>query len=301
MSLRALVCVKQVSMLTGPVLIGRDQRLAPASLTVAVNDNDLFALEEALRLRSERTVTEVIALTAASADTAGTVAWCYASGVDRVVSVGLPDAAAIDAFGVGRVIAAAGSRLGADLILCGQRSADSGNGLVPIAIAAALGTPYVSEVARLRVEGAALVVERKLERGARAVWRTSLPAVAACATGINVPRYVPIAKQIIARRAKAEELTCAALGIDLGSLVPRLGVRALMPARIRPKRTATSTLGMNTADKMRLIMSGGVSEKQEKKIVRGDPETLARELLAFLREHQFVTSAARSNGRADKS
>jgi electron transfer flavoprotein beta subunit len=286
--MRVVVCVKEVSLLTGPVSIGRDQRLAPESLEPAVNAHDLFALEAALRLREAALVTEVVALTAGSGALEATVTWCAAMGVDRIVRLRAAAVDAMDAFGLGEVLAGAIKTLDASLVLCGQRSADSGSGVVPAAIAAALGVPYISAGARLQIQAARLTVERKLERGRRAVWQTSLPAVVACATGINVPRYVSVAAQIMARRAVPQEVSWDAAGSDVAAPRARATLRGLMPPRVRPKKTATPTLGMNTADKMRLIMSGGVTEKKDKKIIRGDADTLAHELMLFLDERQLL-------------
>ncbi len=283
------VCVKQaVAVHGGLVLAPGDKTLAPECRRWVVNEADGFALEEALRLREQGVVTGVTCVTAGPPAAREMLAWCLAMGADRALRIDVPEGTWLDPNATGAVLAAAVRHLGGRLVFGAQRSDDGRSGMVPAAVAHALGAVYLSNATAVRLNGETVEIHRKLERGHRQVWAAALPAVVAFEPGGNIPRYVSVAALILAQRRAVEELAPPTLGVRLDEL-PRLNVlHRLTPPRVRPKKTVSLTAGQSVTDRLKTIMSGGMTDKKEKKVLRGGAEELAAEVVRLLKERQIL-------------
>jgi electron transfer flavoprotein beta subunit len=299
----AIVCVKYAVTLRGALALTADERqLAPECLSIVPNEADMFTLEQALRLREQGLVGKITCITAGPAEAQGMLAICLAMGADRVLRIELPDAADLDEAATGALLGAAIAKLGVRLVLAAQRSDDGGSGIVPAAIARALGGAYLSNVAVVRLAGEAVEVERKLERGNRQVWSAALPAVVAIEPGTVVARYVSVAALILARRMKVETVTTAALGIDPGTLVPLSQLKKLATPRRRPKKTPAPVAAPPAAGGIRRPMGMGsvgavgptsAGGSKDKKILTGSPDELATAVFNLLVEREILSREAK--------
>ncbi|WP_371374814.1 electron transfer flavoprotein [Sporomusa aerivorans] len=154
--------------------------------------------------------------------------------------------AGADSHQTARVLAAAVQKIGgADLILCGEGSADLYAQQVGAQLGELLNLPTVNAVSRLTVEGNKLIAERTLEEVVE-VLEIQLPAVVAVTTDMNQPR-LPGMKEILAAGKKPVtewQLT----DIDVtGGLS-------------RPVTEVISTLAPLPAERKRLIFEGESEE-----------------------------------------
>lgn len=283
------VCVKQALDIEGMLrLAPGESAVDPSCRRFVRNEPDAFALEAALELRDRGEASRVTAVLAGPEAGREALAFALAMGADRAVRIDLPEEVGLDPAATGALLAAALRRLGAQLVLTAQRSADGGSGLVPVAIARFLGAAYLSNAAALRLLDGQVEIERKLERGNREVWRASLPAVVAVETGANVPRYVSVAARVIARRAPQETLGATELGIALEALPCRTARLRLAPPRVRPKKLGAASAAQSVQERLAQIMSGGVAAKKEKKVLRGTPQELAEAVVRLLRERDLL-------------
>ncbi len=288
----AIVCVKRAVVVRGALSLTDDeQRLAPSCRSVQPNEADTFSLELALRLREQGLVGRVTCLSAGPPEAEAMLALCLAMGADRALRIDLAEDVRLDEVATGALLGAAIATLGSRLVLAAQRSDDGGSGIVPAAVARALGAAYLSNVAVVRLADERVEVERKLERGHRQVWSAALPAVVAVEHGALLPRYVSVAALILARRRAVETITTAALGVDPGSLARLTDVKRLAAPRRRPKKTAPP-IAMQAAGGSRqsLIMSNlgvGSGTKKEKKLLTGAPEEIATAVLNLLIEREI--------------
>jgi len=288
------VCVKQSVAVEGAVSLSADERLlAPECRKWVPNEADAFALEQALRLREAGAVESVTCLTAGPVEAGAMLALCLAMGADRAVRIDLPEGAFLDGSATGALLGAAIERLGGRLVLAAQRSDDGRSGIVPAAIARALGAAYLSNVAATRFDGERVEVERKLERGNRQVWAAALPAVVAVEPGTILPRYVSVAALILARRRPVEELTAQSFGVALDALPQLTALQRLAPPRLRPKKTAALASGLSSADRQKLILGGTVGGTKEKRVLKGSPAELADEVVSLLRERELLSQEER--------
>lgn len=142
--------------------------------------NDADALAHALSLGPEHKVTALLAGPAAEA---GPLHRALTAGAARAVRMVGEDFTLSDFHTLGQLLAAAVTRLGADLILVGARSDDEGVGAASASLARHLGCLHVA-----RVEGVAAAGEDAVEittrgGGWRRRLRVSLPAVLAVSEG----------------------------------------------------------------------------------------------------------------------
>jgi electron transfer flavoprotein beta subunit len=184
-----VVCVKQVGILGEDVEFVPDGTdIDPDFLDHVVNEWDMHAIEEALRIREARGSGEVLAVSVGGRDAETCLRRSLATGVDRAVRV---ESAAADPFSVARALAYVIEREAPDLILCGAQSSDSVQAATGGALAGLLGYPCVAVVTSLELssDGRGMTVQRELEGGLREIVDVDLPAVVTIQTGINDPRY----------------------------------------------------------------------------------------------------------------
>lgn len=97
-------------------------------------------------------------------------------------------------------LAGAARKIGFDLILCGEGSADLYNQQVGIQLGEMLGVPVVNAVSKIIPQGESIIVERNLEDEVE-VLEIPLPAVVSVSSDINVSR-IPGMKEILGASKK---------------------------------------------------------------------------------------------------
>ena len=195
------VCINLVPDTASPVTI-RDGALDESHLNKVLNPYDEYAVEEAVRLRENRTGSTVTAFSAGGGERRDILRKALAMGVDRACLV--EGDVSGDSFAVAHVLAEAIRRhyKGVpDLVLCGRESADCNRGQVPFMLAGLLGIAAVSAVAALTADGGEgrLKVEREIE-GGREVYGVTLPALVSAEKGLNIPRKTNMRAVIHARK-----------------------------------------------------------------------------------------------------
>lgn len=256
-------------------------------LVWVTNPPDRCALEAAVRLKEaaggEATVR---ALSVGPTETELALRDALALGADSVERLWDPAVAEVDAWGVAVVLAAALAEEPPDLILCGDQSADWGSGQVGPALAELLDRPQVTGVTRLEwTPGAAeLIVQRKLERGAREAIACRLPALLTVDATLNEPRYPSLAAHLASLRARIPVRDLSALGLSAAQARAQTPFPVeLQPPRPRPKRLPTPPDDLPAFERIGAILSAGLAAKQGT-VVAGSPEELADRLIALLRE-----------------
>jgi len=213
--MHAIVCIKQVPD-TQEIRIDFDAGVIKRDgVPLIINPFDEYALEEALRLKEKHggKVT-VVTMGAPAADEALRTA--LAMGCDAAVL--LNDAAFGDAdtWVTATALAAAVRKIGdCDLVLFGKQTFDGDTGMVAPRVAALLGFPILSYVAKVEaVDPAAgtVAVERLLEAG-RETCRAPLPAVISVIKEINEPRYPSLMGKRKAKSVDIPTWDAAALGV----------------------------------------------------------------------------------------
>lgn len=235
--MNAIALVKHVpdtaqlsSVMNGLKLLAEGPRIA--------NPLDEYAVEECLRLR-EAYGGQVTVLSLGPAAAAEALKQGLALGADQSILLSDPAFEEGDTLATARVLAAAIARLGEwDIVVAGRLALDGDTAQTAIQVAALLGVPQLTYVARIRqvdFEAKTITVERSLE-GGREVLTSRLPCVVSVIKEINEPRYPSFLGIRKAAKATIPTWTAADLGLDPATVgAAGSGVRwpelSLPPAR----------------------------------------------------------------------
>lgn len=205
------------------------------------NPYDEIAVEEALRLK-EKHGGEVIVLAAGGAEFVTELRHALAMGADRGVLVKLDKPT--DSDGAARLFAKVVEKEKPDLVIVGRQAVDDDQGQTGPLLAEYLGWPQATFTAKvenlesaeeksktpgIKVDGQTVTCIREVDGGLEFV-KLGLPAVATTELRLNLPRYASLPGIMKAKKKPIEELTAAALGVDV---TPKVVVKKLTapPAR----------------------------------------------------------------------
>jgi electron transfer flavoprotein beta subunit len=211
--MRIAVCAKYVPE-TGGRIDPQTKRL-DRSGEGALNQFDVNAVEEALKLKEAMGEGEVVIVSLGPERALEAMRKALAMGADRVVLISDEAAAGSDLVATSRILAAALSREEPDLVLFGQQANDSDGAVLWAAVADRLQQPLISQVAELTRENGKVRGKRQTEYGYDVI-EAPLPAVVAVSDAINEPRY-PSLKGIMGAKKKPQEtVSLSDLGVDPG-------------------------------------------------------------------------------------
>jgi electron transfer flavoprotein beta subunit len=230
--MKTIVCLKQVAAHDAPLrLNAAGTWVQEAELSFVVNEPDLFALEEALRLK-EKHGGEVVVCCLGPARVQAAIKEALAKGADRALHLDDPALEALDAAGVARTLARAIQKEAPDLVLTGLQSDDCGFAQTGVVLAELLGFPHSTIIMEIQVHGSMLKVKRELEGGWFQWIEMPLPALLTIQSGINKPRYATLKGIISAKNKPLKKLSAADLGLGPQELAPRQRIaKVYVPAR----------------------------------------------------------------------
>ena len=182
------------------IVVAADRSLDDSKAHRIVSTYDLNAIEAAAQLADGG---RVVAVTAGPADIDDSKLKknILARGVDELYMTADDACADLDAHATAAMLARLVDGLdAADLIVCGDGSADNYAQQVDVQLADALGLPVVTAVSAVSVEGAVATCDRMLETQLQTV-QVDLPAVISVVPDIALPR-IPGMKDILAAGKK---------------------------------------------------------------------------------------------------
>lgn len=184
-------------------------QLHPAA-QMGINLYDLNALEAAVALKETHGGT-VTVMTAGDASTEQYLRRGISMGADRAVRVDAPAEVFADPLALAEALAAAIRQAGSfDVILAGRQASDTDAGLVPHAVAVALGAGSLSPVVSLGEVTGTAIVAAKLSEATIDHYEMPFPAVLCVSNEINKPR-VPSLKGVMAsKKAMVEVISASA-------------------------------------------------------------------------------------------
>ena len=215
--MKIAVCVKQVPEAGVSKRIDPQTKRLDRSGEGALNQFDVNAVEEALRLKEAEGEGEVVIISLGPERALEAMRKALAMGADKVVLVSDEGAAGSDLVATSRILAAALEREKPDLVLFGQQASDSDGAVLWAAVADRLRRPLISQAAELTRENGKVRGKRQTEYGYDLI-EAPLPAVVAVSDAINEPRY-PSLKGIMGAKKKPQEtLSLGDLGIEAGAV-----------------------------------------------------------------------------------
>ncbi len=230
--MKALVCVKRVIDYNVKIQIKPDQSgVQTDNVKMSMNPFDEIALEEALRLREQGVVTEVVAVSIGLPVVEDVLRQALAMGADRATLIEQDAEATMEPLWVAKILAAEVAVEQPDCIIMGKQAIDDDCNQTGQMLAGLLGWPqatfaskvvYVSEQERFSVT-------REVDGGLERL-SVQKPCVITTDLRLNTPRFIPLPNIL---RARAKPLQRKALA-DYGlAFTPRLTVTKVEAPPVR--------------------------------------------------------------------
>ena len=235
--MNVIVCGKVIPASTVTIEIDANtNRLVRKGVPHELDPAAASAVEEGLRLAEKHGGTVVLVTMGTSDATIG-IRNALAMGVTSAVHI-LDDAVAgSDTLGTSKLLAAAIKKQEYDLVICATESGDSYSGIVHGQIAQLLGLPPLTFAKEITVDGGNITIKRQSESGFEIV-ESALPALVACSSGINEPRYPQLKGIMAAKKKEIKVYTAADLGLSPDQVGEKGAREKVLTIGRPPKRQA---------------------------------------------------------------
>ncbi len=198
-----IVCIKQVPESTEVKINPQTKTLVRESVKGIINPFDMYAIEEALRLK-EKLGGKVTALSMGPPQAEESLREAISLGVDEAILLSDKSFAGADTLATAYTLAQAIKRISQfDLIICGKQTMDGDTAQVGPSLAEKLGIPHVAYVRKINeVKTDSIILEQMVEEGYRRI-KMSLPGLITVVKEINEPRLPSLRGKM---RAKSVEI-----------------------------------------------------------------------------------------------
>jgi electron transfer flavoprotein beta subunit len=209
-----IVLVKQVPDASEVKINRETNTLIRDGVPSIINPFDMYALEEALRLR-EQHGGKVTAVTMGPPQAAEALKEAVALGVDDVVLLSDRCFAGADTWATSYALSKGIKKIGNfDLVIAGKQAIDGDTAQVGPETADMLGIPFVAYIRKIeKVENNKMTAERMMDEGFDVV-ETSLPAVITVVKEINQPRLPSLKGKMKAKSLKVTAWSAQDIGAD---------------------------------------------------------------------------------------
>jgi electron transfer flavoprotein beta subunit len=235
--LNVVVCGKVIPASTVTIeLDGNSKRMVRKGVPHELDPMAASAVEEGLRLVEKNGGTLTL-ITMGTSDVTIGIRNALAMGATSAVHI-LDDAVAgSDTLATAKLLAAAIKKQPFDIVLCATESGDSYSGIVHGQIAQLLGIPPLTFAKEIMVDGSKITIKRQSESGYDLV-ESTLPALVACSSGINEPRYPQLKGIMAAKKKEIKVYTAADLGLSADQVGEKGAREKVLTIGRPPKRAA---------------------------------------------------------------
>jgi len=232
-----IVCIKQVPDTANVRINPETNTLIREGVECIVNPFDMYAIEEALRLK-ERFAGKVTAITMGPPQAESALREALALGVDEAVLVSDKAFAGSDTWATSFTLAKTIRKIGEyDIIICGKQAIDGDTAQVGPGIAVHLNIPQITFVKKIEeVSDRSVRAERMMEEGFQVV-ESPLPVLLTVVKEINEPRLPSLRGKMKARKANISVWGPEEIGVDCDQIglkgSPTYVTRIFIPERRR--------------------------------------------------------------------
>ena len=257
-ALNIVVCVKQVPLVSSMRFDTQTRRLIREGVPLEMNELDVYALTEALRLRDKHGGT-VTAITMGPPQARDVLAVALAMGADHTLHLNDRAFAGADTTATARALAATIKSYfpSVDLIFCGRHSVDAETAQVGAEIAEMLDIPQISAVQKIDIvvrDGQRLVIATRETDDGNETLQTTCPVLVTAAERLNDGLW-PDEHAIQAAGEQAGEriqiVTAADLPLDLAQLGQQGSPTWV--ANVEPDTSARAGRIINESDPVRAV------------------------------------------------
>jgi len=261
-----IVCIKQVPDTTNVKINPETNTLVREGVECIVNPFDMYAIEEAIRLK-ERRGGKVTAMTMGPLQAESALREALSLGVDEAILISNKAFAGSDTWATSLTLAKAIQKIGEyDLVICGKQAIDGDTAQVGPGIAVHLNIPQITFVKKIEeltpLPAGSIRAQRMMEEGFQVV-ESPLPVLLTVVKEINEPRLPSLRGKMRAKSANIPVWGPEELGLDSDQIglkgSPTYVTKIFVPER-----------------------------KQAGKIFRGEAEEAVNQLLQELRGRKLV-------------
>ena len=280
-----------------PYLAGVD----PDDVVYTTAPGDLEAIEGAIQIREKQGGGRVTLVGLGPERFEPTLRKYLALGADAAVHIRGDSPGETGIYDIALTLARAVRSMKYDLILCGDSWADRFGSAVYLApyLAEMLEVPGISGVTRVELPSAdEVLVHQKMERGDRRILRCPLPCLLGLEQGTNEPRYAAFPDALLSLTREIQFLDAGSLAHDeMDKSGPPVEFAGYSPPRLRVKKGLVVDTGLLAAERMKLVRSGGLIVKDNRRLLEGEPAKLAGEIVSILVNRGIVKEKGNKGGR----
>ena len=262
--MKIIVCIKQVLDTAAKIEI-QDEKIVSTGSPLIMNPYDEFAVEEAIRIKTEIPESEITVFSMGSDSVKETLKRALAMGADRAVHISDSSYERLDHSQVALTLAKAISREPFDLVLCGRQAVDGDMAQIGPALAVCLEIPFITVVTKIQFDKTFTMADitRQVEGGREIRKDMPLPFLATCQKGLNEPRLPSLKGIMAAKKKEIQTLTASSLEMNLNILDPQ-------------------------KNKLRMIKLSLPPERKKGIILTGSDEKIVKQLVKIIREEEKI-------------
>ncbi|KAJ3041135.1 hypothetical protein HDV00_009849 [Rhizophlyctis rosea] len=188
-----------------------------------MNPFDEIAVEEAVRLKEKKHVSEIVALSIGPAKSQDVLRTALAMGADRAVHVEVKDGDEVQPLQVAKLIKAVAEKEKPNLVLLGKQAIDDDASQTGQMLAGLLNWPQATFASKIEVAGEKVTVTREIDGGLETV-SAPLPAVITTDLRLNEPRYATLPNIMKAKKKPLQKLTPDELKVSIAPTIETVKV-----------------------------------------------------------------------------
>jgi len=220
--MKALVAVKRVIDYNVRIRVKADNTgVETANTKMSMNPFDEIAVEEAVRLKEDGIVTEIVVATIGIPKCQETLRTALAMGADHAILV--ETEADMEPLAVAKILKVLVEKKEIDLVLAGKQAIDDDSNQTGQMLAALLGWPQGTFASNVAIKDGKAEIVREVDGGLETISLT-LPAIITTDLRLNEPRYASLPNIMKAKQKPLDIVKAEELGIDVGSRLKLLKV-----------------------------------------------------------------------------
>lgn len=188
------------------------------NVKMSMNPFDEIAVEEAVRLKEKKVVSEIVAVSVGPKQCEETLRTALAMGADRAILIETDNS--MEPLAIAKIFHSIVGKEKPQLVLVGKQGIDGDYGQTGQMLAGLLNWPQGTFASKCEIDGAAssMVVTRETDLGMETSQLT-LPAVVTCDLRLNEPRYATLPNIIKAKKKPLDKIGLADLGLNTDSRI----------------------------------------------------------------------------------
>jgi len=226
MALRVLVGCKRVIDYAVKIRVAANNKsVVTEGVKHSMNPFDEIAVEEAVRMKEKKLVSEIVVVSCGPAQAAETIRTALAMGADRGIHIEVPADQMItfQPIHVSKILAKLAEQEKADIVMLGKLAIDDDSNQTAQMTASLLNWPQGVFASKITKNDGGLEVVSEIDGGLQTI-NISLPAVLSADLRLNEPRYATLPNIMKAKKKKVVKMKAADLGVDIAPRIEILDV-----------------------------------------------------------------------------